>query len=467
MDLVGVPPALSAVLLQTSPTATEVELSLLIILLVLLLTVSAWAFYTCWKQRKQALALQELLRATRQLTDGDLGQRLEITEPRQVAVIAKSINRMAEQLEDRLDTVMRQRNELEAVLRSMVEGVLVVDLDERVKSVNRAASYLLGLGEQNVVGRNVLELVRDISLKRFVTGVLASEVPIEDEIELEFLHRDDENSFVGMDAVESRLLQAQGAALRNSTGKRTGAVIVLHDVTRLRQLESVRRDFVANVSHEIKTPVTAVKAAVETVLDTPDASREEIEHFLRIVARQSDRLQAIIEDLLSLARIEQDRDNQRIELISTPVARSLEAAIESCQPKAKEKHIAIRIEADNDLYAKMNAPLFEQAVTNLVDNAIKYSPNDSEVWVRSYRRGAEAVVEVTDRGIGIAAEHLPRLFERFYRTDKARSRAMGGTGLGLAIVKHIVTAHEGRVAVESKPGEGSTFRVVLAASPSD
>lgn len=232
---------------------------------------------------------------------------------------------------------------------------------------------------------------------------------------------------------------------------------------RLHKLEAMRSDFVANVSHEVKTPVSAIKAAVETMQSDPTMAPQDMERFTKIIARQADRLSAIVDDLLSLARIEQHAGQIYAELQSEPIAPVIEAACETCSVHAEEKQIRLKRTCDPELVAPINAPLLEQATVNLIDNAIKYSPEGTRVDVHVRLNGREVMIEVIDEGRGIEPEHLPRLFERFYRTDKARSRALGGTGLGLSIVKHVAEAHGGRVSVDSRINHGSTFRIHLLA----
>ena len=256
-------------------------------------------------------------------------------------------------------------------------------------------------------------------------------------------------------------MQARGSALHDLEGRAIGAVIVLNDVTDFRRLEHIRRDFVANVSHELKTPVTSIKGFVETLLDGAMKDPFDAERFLRIIAKQADRLHAIIEDLLSLSKIEQSEDSDDIALQAGPLRAVLESALNTCQTIAEERNIEVTLACDSQLNAKINNLLFEQALVNLLDNAIKYSEPGRQVLVTAGEVEDELTISVTDHGSGIASEHVSRIFERFYRVDRARSRKLGGTGLGLAIVKHIVQAHHGRVSVESSLGVGSTFTIHL------
>jgi two-component system phosphate regulon sensor histidine kinase PhoR len=367
----------------------------------------------------------------------------------ELAALAESLNLLASQLEERGHAIGRKGHEQEAVLASMAEGVLAVDSEERVISLNRAAAALVGGRQTDMRGRNLQEVVRNADLRRFASRALESSEPIEDDLVL-----------LGD---REKILHVRGTALRDSDGRSVGAVIVLGDVTEFRLLERLRRDFVANVSHELKTPIASIKGFVETLLDGALDNREDAVRFLKIVAGQADRLNSIIEDLLSLSKIERSEEAADLKLEPTDVKQVLEAAINDCQTKASERRIHVRLTCDDRLQATANSPLLEQAVVNLLDNAIKYSEPGSAVRIVSERSASEVTIAVVDHGCGIEAEHLPRLFERFYRVDRARSRKLGGTGLGLAIVKHIVAAHHGRITVESDFGAGSTFTIHLPA----
>ena len=251
--------------------------------------------------------------------------------------------------------------------------------------------------------------------------------------------------------------------MKDAAGLKIGVLLVLYDITRLRRLERVRRDFVANVSHELKTPITAIKGFVETLAGGAMENPQDAARFLKIIEKHVERLDSIIEDLLTLSRLEQETERSEVVLEKRPLGDVLLAAVEVCRPIARSRNIEIRVRAEERVVCEISTRLLEQAVVNLIDNAIKYSDSGSSIDVTLRRAQFEAVISVEDRGCGIERQHLPRLFERFYRTDRARSRDLGGTGLGLAIVKHIALVHRGRVAVESEPGEGSVFSIYLPA----
>jgi two-component system phosphate regulon sensor histidine kinase PhoR len=354
---------------------------------------------------------------------------------------------MAEQLYERMQIVIRQRNEQEAMLSSMVEGVIAVDTDARLISLNRAAARLFHLSAEATEGRMLHEIIRNAPLLEFVDTVLATRKS--DEAELTMFEK------------EEKYLQVHGTVLHDAQGRGIGALFVLNDITRIRRLESVRRDFVANVSHELKTPVTSVKGFVETLLDGAMDDRETAMRFLKIISRHSDRLQAIIEDLLSLSRLEQEEDKRKLTRETSALRTILDSAVQACDLKASEKNITISLDCPADIAVTVNTALLEQAIINLIDNAIKYSDDGERVEATAAVVGDELQIKIIDEGSGIPEEHLNRLFERFYRVDKARSRELGGTGLGLAIVKHIAQIHGGFPTVESVPGRGSTFTIHL------
>jgi len=389
--------------------------------------------------------LARMEKAAKRFTDGELDVKVPTAGANELRSLAHTLNTMADRLKEKIDAVTAQRNELEAVLSGMVEGVLVIDADEKIVSINDAAAVMLNIGVRKSRGQAIEAVIWNTELQKMIADVLAGRVLLEQEI---IINADDK-----------RYIQAHGAVLQREAG--TGAVIVLNDITRLKQLEDLRRQFVANVSHELKTPITSIKGFVETLLEGAVNEPNDAKRFLEIIAKQANRLSAIIDDLLSLSRIEQESENDQIVLTRGSINEVLNNVLTACQPRAALKEMNITLHCDADTFANINAQLLEQAVINLVDNAIKYSDPGKNIAITAKKTDDHVVISVSDRGYGIAGEHLERIFERFYVADKARSRKLGGTGLGLAIVKHIAAAHGGKVSVESTVGKGSTFTISL------
>lgn len=400
--------------------------------------------------------LEQMTRSAERFASGDFSIRMlpvvKKTASLEVATLAASMDRMAELLDEKIEAIITQRNQLETVFSSMIEAVIAIDTEERVLSINDAAAELFGVDKKTASGKIVQQIVRNVQLQRHISQTLAARESVVDEIVIQGEGGD-------------RFLQTNVVILGNSAGENAGVLVVMNDVTKIRRLENVRRDFVANVSHELRTPITSIRGYVETLLDGALDIREDAVRFLEIVLHQSERLATIIDDLLALSKIEEDAKRGAIPLTIGPLRPVLEAAVQTCQLQADQAGIAVVINCPEEVVAEMNATLLEQAVVNLLVNAITYSRQGGEVCVevavgKEEQTGTVRIV-VRDNGIGIAKEHLPRLFERFYRSDKARSRAHGGSGLGLAIVKHIAEAHDGAIEVQSKEGKGSEFTLVL------
>lgn len=372
--------------------------------------------------------------------------RAEYPESTATHSILSALNDLSLQWNDQLLFLTRRRAEQDALLASMVESVIAIGLDGRILSMNPAAGHLLGVDPDRAISRHFGEIARQVSLHRFGNQALEAREPFVDEVLLRHQNGD-------------RYYRAQATVLRDPQRRRLGSLLVLQDVTQLRKLETIRRDFVANVSHELKTPITSIRGFAETLHDgVPDP--EESRHFVEIILRQANRLQSIIEDLSSLSQIELGAEQADLERTYTPLHQVLRSAIATCE-SVSDRTMEVRLICPHSLTARVNAPLLEEAIINLVGNAMKFSDGRREIIVSATQVNDELVIEVQDFGKGIPAEHLPRLFERFYRVDKARSRKLGGTGLGLAIVKHIAIAHGGTVSVESTPAKGSTFRIHL------
>jgi two-component system phosphate regulon sensor histidine kinase PhoR len=395
--------------------------------------------------RRLSRPIEEMTRGAARFARGELAYTLRVPETRELADLAESLNAMARELDARVRAMDEKLAEEDAVLTGMAEGVIGVDAMGRIMSMNRAAGELLGGDPGALKGRDLREVVRSSDIQALVSEALEGAGPAERE--------------VAPLRPGQELLQGRAAPLRGPDGRSAGAVLVLNDVTRLRRLESMRRDFVTNVSHELRTPVTAIRGYAEMMLDEPEADPAQSRQFIAVIARNAERLGSLIDDLLRLSRIEQDEGRPGMDREDAALADVLRSAAASRSALAAGRGVAVRVACAEDVRAAVNPALFEHAVANLVDNAVKYSEPGGEVEVEGRDDGSDVVVAVRDRGIGIPKEHLERIFERFYRVDKGRSRELGGTGLGLAIVKHIVSAHGGTVGVESTSGKGSTFTI--------
>ena len=391
--------------------------------------------------------LQEIEQGVLRFTQGGLRHRIHITGPLEITNLAASCNRMAAQLDEQSESLRKQLALLESTFRSMAEAVIVLDPEGRILRCNQAAGRLFSFDLSAAEQRDIQEVIRLADVQQFFEKTMQQGGTTE--------------GIITISAGREKILSANGTRLRSESGANAGALLVFHDITRLKRLETMRRDFAANVSHELKTPITAISGFVETLRDgalhEPDAER-----FLDIIARNVQRLRTIIEDLLALARLEQEEESGQISLSWKAVRPVLENAAALCANAAAEKGVTLELDCPDTLRARLNAPLLEQALVNLLDNAIKYSSGQtSRVILRAAQAQDKVLIVVQDFGCGIASEHHARLFERFYRVDKARSCKLGGTGLGLAIVKHIAQAHHGTISVASAPSRGSAFTLQL------
>lgn len=392
--------------------------------------------------RHLARPVRDLTAAADRLTAGDLA-RVFPTDRDEVGLLGEAFNRMSEEVGRRVIALEEDRQQLRAVLSGMVEGVIALDAEQRVVFVNLRAAELLELPAASPVGMYLWEVVRHRPLLDAVARGLSSPGPRREEI-----------TWTGPAA---RSIAVHTARLPGPPPR--GAVVVLHDTTELRRLERLRQEFVANVSHELKTPLSVIKACVETLQEGAVDDPGPRDRFLGQIGRQADRLHALILDLLSLARIESGEELFDFNAVSLEaVARS---AVERHRPRAEARRQTISLVADVRPVVWADEEAVDTILENLLDNAVKYTPEDGSIRVRLSIREAEGMVEVIDTGIGIPASDLPRVFERFYRVDRARSREMGGTGLGLAIVKHLTQAMLGSVRASSEIGVGTTFTVRL------
>ena len=386
-----------------------------------------------------ALASGQSIRVCRTRVSGPLGR------------LARRFNEVGPATQARLDQLTRDNDQLRVVLGGMTEGVIAIDARRRLLFANPSADRLLNFDPRSI-GRLVAELVRSPELERAVEASLRGTEGYRGEIHLPSRESWARNA--------TRTLSVHGSLLPG--GSTVGAVLVFHDVTELRRLERMRQDFVANASHELKTPLASIKAYTETLLDWALNDPKVNARFLHQIDEQADRLHALILDMLSLARLESGSESFH----HTPLA--IREVIERCAEVHRDRAVTneLNFQVDCQAISSVESVVADeeavrQIIDNLLDNAIKYTPRGGEIRVRCHLADRSVVIEVSDTGIGIPRDDLPRVFERFYRVDKARSRELGGTGLGLSIVKHLAQSIRGHVDVTSRVGAGSKFRVVL------
>lgn len=392
--------------------------------------------------------LREMIGVAGELALGRLHQRVTIRSGDELADLGRVLNQMAADLETKMSEISEDRARLQAMLSSMVEGVLVLDQDSKILLLNTAIERMFQLESSTVVGRPLIEVFRHAQLHQLVQKVLSTKADQSEEI---MMFMPEERIFT----VQASVAQKGGIA----------AVLVFHDVTKLKRLERVRKDFVANVSHELRTPLTSIKGYIEALIDGAKDDPQKCADFLGIIEKHTDQLNALLFDLLQLSTIESGQYQWQRGSVSA--SDLIEKAVHLLRPLAEKKGQSILVsQAEGVGPMTGDADKLTEVLINLIDNAIKYTPEGGRITVEARKR--EGVVEITvgDTGIGIPSREIPRIFERFYRVDRARSREMGGTGLGLSIVKHIVEAHGGKVSVESQVGKGSRFVVTLPKQPS-
>lgn len=415
-------------------------------ILVLIILIAA-SFYL---SRRFSNPLMELTELSDMYSAGDFSVKPGSYNNEETQKLALSMKSMAVQLDEKIKNLTSQKNEQNAILESMVEGVIAIDQEGNIILVNSAAAKFLNIDPKYAHNRLLHQAVRNSTIQRFVDEVTDSDsevkrtVVIPDSYGNEFIYR------------------LQGTTIKDHEDNNRGAVFVMHDITALKQAEIIRKDFVANVSHELRTPLTSIKGFVETLLEGADDDKEHRKKFLKIIFNHAERLSTIIQDLLTLSKLDKDEENGATiefkDALSNEIMRNSRDIFSSTLEKDQ-----IDLKVKNNCVKKIycNQQLIEEALINLIDNAIKYCNSKKLIELECNTDAQYSYISVRDYGMGIDESHFPRLFERFYRVDKARSRKEGGTGLGLSIVKHIMNLHNGRIDVESKPGLGSKFTLVI------
>ena len=396
--------------------------------------------------------IRDVKEAFQQFMGGDLRWRTHLADFHdELGELGGQFNQWADFVQTKIQGLSTNVAESEALLASMEEGVLILDSLGHVRKMNEAMGKIIFPFSSRDMGKHYLEVLRDPELNQLILSTLEGKQP-------------QRGSFTPIGRGKTgKTFLIQSSLIRNHGGGEDGVVIIFHDVTDLKRLERIRQEFVANVSHELRTPLTAIRGYVEALLDGGLESLEEARRFLGIIGRHTDRMEKIVSDLLLLSEMEApDRSLKKENLALPELARS---AAEALEPVAESKRQCLAVEISSDLpLVRGDSQKIYQVLVNLLQNAIQYTPEGGQIRVQGRSSTAGVEILVSDTGIGIPSSELARIYERFYRVDKGRSRESGGTGLGLSIVKHIIEAHGGWVRVESEPGQGSRFTVFLPAN---
>ncbi|MDP2921857.1 MAG: ATP-binding protein [Candidatus Omnitrophota bacterium] len=394
--------------------------------------------------REIAKPINRMIYASNKFSKGDFSHKIHITSKDELGELASVLNKMAENLEDKIGEIEVKNQHLMAILESMVEGIVVVDKASRIISVNPTVEKIFNTSKNNLEGRVFLEAIRNNDLFGIINGVLKKG---------EFASRE-----LNLMWPVQKIFQINASPVFEK-GIISGCLLVIHDMTEIRKLETMRRDFVANVSHELKTPLTSIKGFIETLIEGAIDDKENNRHFLNIIQEHAQRLNQLVEDLLSLSHLESK--DIALEKSIFNLHQLADNIISSFKVLSEKKNVEIKNEIPQEFLIRADKDRMEQVFTNLIDNAIKFNKEKGGVKVYGREEGKDMKIAIEDSGIGIPEKDIPRIFERFYRVDKARSRELGGTGLGLSIVKHIVELHGGNVGVESVEGLGSKFWFTL------
>jgi len=394
--------------------------------------------------------INELIAISREISLGNYSKRVNIKSKDELGQLADTFNEMAEKLEKTVADLKDKSLKADSVMDSMTNGIVAVDTDFRIILINSIACEMFGIkNDSEVIGTNILESIRNRQINNYLRETIEKNVSTVNEITLA--------------SPDGKVLRVYTNPIkpRESSGPNSGGIISLHDITNIKKLEHIRTEFVSNVTHELKTPLTSIRGFIETLRNGAINDREVAEKFLEIIDIEAERLYILINDILQLSEIE---SKQKDTNIYTYNLRSIiEEVMSILEGMATKKGVELSFDTDKRIKINANKDRIKQMLINLIDNAIKYNVKGGKVLVKAFKSEGRIIITVKDTGIGIPPEHIPRIFERFYRVDKGRSRSMGGTGLGLSIVKHIVNLYNGDIKVISEPGAGTEFIVQLPA----
>ena len=399
------------------------------------------------KKRKNKIL--ELVSASDRYTKGDLKEKILLEANNEFKVLADAINRMASSLRGRIGEADTERFKLQAILGNMVEGVIAVDRYKRILIMNRSSELMLDFKKEAALGRSLLEVTRHPEIDQMLDKAISSKTIVTDELELHH--------------PTWKVIRINAVGIKPTDGETDSVcgILVIDDVTEVKKLESMRSDFVANVSHELRTPLTSIRGFIETLLSGAINDPERAKSFLKMMEEDSDRLARLIRDLLELSKIESKEISLKSEKLD--LVQEIKKILPLFEIQLRDKKITVENKIEGFVFT--DSDRLKQIFINLIENAIKFNKPGGKIILTSKSISDKVEISIQDTGIGISSEMLPRIFERFFRVDKARSREIGGTGLGLSIVKHLVELHHGKVWCESFPGKGSTFHFTLPSKP--
>lgn len=389
---------------------------------------------------------QQIFDVMKRMAQGDFTGRLGFYHQDEFRKLAEHISEISQQLQHKIKAIQEDENELKAILAHMVEGVILINKNEKIVVMNNPVYAMLNLRSKDAIGKPYWEVIRHDEINAILKEAFSEKKSLSKELTL-------------ISPQENHFLMQVSAVLTDEKNL-SSVVAVFHDITEIKKLAKVRSEFVANVSHELKTPLTAIKGFVETLQEGAFEDKETSQKFLNIIQEHTQRLETLVNDLLNLSALESKETKLIIE--QTPLKTLVESAMGLLKKKLEDKKHRLLLKIPPALPPLLvDRSKMQQVFLNLLDNAIKFTPSGGTITVSAFQNHNSIRIDVQDTGIGIEQHHIPRLFERFYRVDKGRSRELGGTGLGLAIVKHIVQSHQGKISVQSTPGQGSTFTISL------
>jgi two-component system phosphate regulon sensor histidine kinase PhoR len=388
--------------------------------------------------------VKKIIQVSRKYSQGDFSHKIYHDSQDEIGELAKTLNKMASDIEEKIKDISSQSQQLRAVFNSMIEGVILTDQAGRIVSINQAIEKIFEVRKQDVESKIFLEAIRNNDISEVITSILSTGKPVSKEIVLTYPLQ--------------RIFEVNATPIFYNN-LISGSLLVVHDITAIRRLETIRRDFVANVSHELKTPLTSIKGFVETLLSGALEDKENNRNFLKIIQNHAERLDSLVDDLLSLSHLESK--GMTVNKKEFSLSLQVKEIISGFNSQIKNKGIEVINQLSKELVVNADHDRMEQVLINLIGNAIKFNKDRGNIRIYNQLSGNDIKIIIEDSGIGIPEKDISRIFERFYRVDKARSRELGGTGLGLSIVKHIIELHGGRVGVESTEGLGSKFWFIL------